>query len=147
MREKASNWVVSLAPRRLDSSAPSASRFSRSSLKRADDHLQPADHRRQQIVEIMRDAAGQPPDRLHLLRLAERLLGPLALAHLGLQPVERGLSGRRCARRHSRSNLSLTSRSVSSACFHSVMSWATPMKPICSPPGPQRGCEIERSQR
>ena len=38
-------------------------------------------------------------------------------------------------------------RQTSSPSFHSVISWATPMKPICSPLGPQRGCEIERSQR
>ena len=36
----------------------------------------------------MRDAAGQLADRLHLLRLAQRLLGDLAATHLGLQPRE-----------------------------------------------------------
>ena len=33
-----------------------------------------AHHRHQQIVEVMRDAAGELPDRLHLLRLAQLLL-------------------------------------------------------------------------
>ncbi len=90
MREKASNWVVSLAPRRPDSSAASAIRFRRGSSSCAGEDLEAADHRRQQIVEIVGDAAGQLADRLHLLRLAQRLLGPLALADLGLEPVERG---------------------------------------------------------
>ena len=34
-----------------------------------------ADDRGQQIVEVVRDAAGQPSDRFHLLRLAQRLFG------------------------------------------------------------------------
>ena len=59
-------------------------------VERAGDDLEPADHRGEQIVEIVGDAAGELADRLHLLRLAERLLGALALADLGLQPVERG---------------------------------------------------------
>jgi hypothetical protein len=37
-----------------------------------------AHHRHQQIVEIMRDAAGELADRLHLLRLPQLLLGPFA---------------------------------------------------------------------
>ncbi len=38
----------------------------------------------QEIVEVVRDPAGQLPDRLHLLRLKQRLLG-------GLQPFGCGL--------------------------------------------------------
>ena len=38
-----------------------------------------AEHRHQEIVEVMGDAAGQVPDRLHLLRLQERLAGLLQL--------------------------------------------------------------------
>ena len=140
MREKASNWVVSLAPRRPDSSAASAIRFSRGSSTPRGDDLEPADHRGQQIVEIVGDAAGQLADRLHLLRLAQRLLGPLALADLGLEPVERGAQIGGALGDPRLEHLRRPS-------FHSVMSWATPMKPICSPLGPQRGCEIERSQR
>ena len=37
------------------------------------------DHR-QQVVEVVRDAAGEPADRLHLLRVGEPALEPLALA-------------------------------------------------------------------
>ena len=44
----------------------------------------------QQVVEVVRDAAGEPADRLHLLRLAQlllglaqRLLGALALGDVG----------------------------------------------------------------
>ena len=40
-----------------------------------------ADHR-QMVVEIVRDAAGETADRLHLLRLAQRLFGHFAPAHL-----------------------------------------------------------------
>ena len=39
------------------------------------------DHR-QQVVEVVRDAAGQPADRLHLLRLGEALLEPPPLGHV-----------------------------------------------------------------
>ena len=38
----------------------------------------------------MRDAAGQAPDRLHLLRLGEPLLEPQALGHV-VGEHERGL--------------------------------------------------------
>ena len=38
----------------------------------------------QQVIEIVRDAAGEPPDRFHLLRLAELLFEASALAaHAG----------------------------------------------------------------
>ena len=37
-----------------------------------------ADHDRQQIVEVVREAAGELADRLHLLRLRQLLFGPLA---------------------------------------------------------------------
>ena len=37
-------------------------------------HFEAADHRGQQVVEIMRDAAGQLAERVHLLRLEERRL-------------------------------------------------------------------------
>src|ERR1051325_202079 len=36
----------------------------------------------EQVVEVVRDAAGELPDRFHLLRLAELLLEPAALAHV-----------------------------------------------------------------
>ena len=36
----------------------------------------------QEVVEVVRDAAGEPPDRLHLLRVREPALEPLALAHV-----------------------------------------------------------------
>ena len=90
IREKASSWPVSLAPRRVDSSAVSAIRFSRGSSTLRRDQLEPAHDRREQIVEIVGDAAGELADRLHLLRLAKRFLGLEPLADLGLQPVERG---------------------------------------------------------
>ena len=43
------------------------------------DDVEPADDDRQQIVEVVRDAAGQLPQRLHLLALAKLLLRGLQL--------------------------------------------------------------------
>ena len=52
-----------------------------------------AEDHRQQVVEVVRDAAGEPADRLHLLRLAELLLA-LAQRVLGAAPlVERVFQG------------------------------------------------------
>ena len=45
----------------------------------AQEHLAVAVDHRQQIVEIVRHAAGQPPDALHLLRLQVLRLDPFAL--------------------------------------------------------------------
>jgi hypothetical protein len=45
-------------------------------------HVEAADHDRQHVVEIVRDAAGQLPHRLHLLHLADLFLGSLAALHL-----------------------------------------------------------------
>ena len=45
-------------------------------------HFQIADDRSQQIVEVMRDAAGQLADRLHLLGLAKLLFGCLPLGQI-----------------------------------------------------------------
>ena len=39
--------------------------------------LEAAEHRHQQIVEVVRDAAGELADRIHLLRLEQRLAGLL----------------------------------------------------------------------
>ena len=49
--------------------------------------VDPADDDREHIVEIVRDAAGELADRLHLLRLAQLLLGGGALGRLGAQPL------------------------------------------------------------
>jgi hypothetical protein len=49
------------------------------------DELQAAQHRRQQVVEIVRDAAGQLADRLHLLRLEQRFPRRVEML-LGLPP-------------------------------------------------------------
>ena len=59
------------------------------------DHLERAGDAGEQIVEIMRQPAGQLADRLHLLRLAQRFLGlaqPLLLLHaLGDRRRDAGL--------------------------------------------------------
>ena len=44
-----------------------------------------ADDDGEQVVEVVRHAAGQLADRLHLLRLPQRLLGELAPRHLGVE--------------------------------------------------------------
>ena len=49
-------------------------------------HVDVAEDDGQHVVEVVRDAARQPADRLHLLRLAQRLLGRFAPADLLLQP-------------------------------------------------------------
>ena len=48
-------------------------------------HVERAHHHRQHVVEVVRDAAAEMPDRLHLLQLADLLLGVLAARHLGDQ--------------------------------------------------------------
>ncbi len=44
-----------------------------------------------QVVEVVRDAAGELPQRLHLFRLAQHLLGAQALCGLALQLAQRCL--------------------------------------------------------
>ncbi len=73
------------------------------------DHVEAAQHDGQEVVEVVRDAAGELADGFHLLRLAQRLLGPLARLVLRLQLARALLDGlfqrfgegaklRRCAR-------------------------------------------------
>ena len=71
-REKVRSWRVSAAPRCAAMSIASAARTALRVVGRdlsqrrdvaADDH--------QQVVEVVRDAAGELPERLHLLRLGE----------------------------------------------------------------------------
>ena len=50
------------------------------------DQVEIADHRGEQIVEIVRQPAGQLPDRFHLLRLHQRRLGLPALGDFLAQP-------------------------------------------------------------
>ena len=51
------------------------------------EEVEPADDQGQQVVEVVRDAAGQLAHRLHLLRLPERLLGAQALVDGGGDPL------------------------------------------------------------
>jgi hypothetical protein len=43
--------------------------------------IEVAEHHGEHVVEVVRDAAGQLADRIHLLRLPQRVLGPLAPRH------------------------------------------------------------------
>ena len=76
-------------------------------------------HDREQIVEVVRDAAGQLADGLHLLRLAQRLLGLLARLVLRFQ-LARALAVPRS------SSVSVKARSCASARLRSVTSTLTP---------------------
>src|SRR3954471_309484 len=59
----------------------------RASLVRANTHqLEIAGNAGEQIVEVVRQPASQLADRLHLKRLPQRVLDPLTLLCLGLQP-------------------------------------------------------------
>ncbi len=58
-----------------------------------------ADDDAKQIVEIMRHAAGEIADRLHLLRLDQSRLGLLAFGHLGFQRLV-GVLQLQCPRLH-----------------------------------------------
>jgi hypothetical protein len=49
------------------------------------DRVEPAQYDREQVVEVVRDAAGELADRLHLLRLAQQLLGLSARIVLRLE--------------------------------------------------------------
>ena len=83
LRENASNCEASLAPRRDASSALSARRCDALVARDAcTNHVEVADDRGQQIVEVVRDATGELADRLHLLRLSQRILGTASLGHV-----------------------------------------------------------------
>jgi len=45
-----------------------------------EEHFAVGEHARQHVVEVVRDAGGQPSDRFHLLRLAQSLLEQLAFS-------------------------------------------------------------------
>ena len=98
------------------------------------DHLQIAEHDGQQIVEIMRDAAGQLADRLELLGVAQRLLD---LARASVASRSRGGDWprrvRACARRLCCSRVSLSS--------------AAPARPAQAQQGIDRGDELVRLDR
>ena len=88
-REKASNRPVSCEPRYTAPVARSIHvclRFSSDDTV-CDSKIKTALYRRQQIVEVMRDAAGELTDRLQLLRLHQRRLGVLPLGDLHLKAV------------------------------------------------------------
>ena len=59
--------------------------FAARAVEPAQREVDAADDDREHIVEIVRDAAGQLADRLHLLDLAELRLGRLALGRFGLE--------------------------------------------------------------
>ncbi len=84
-RLKASSWCVSAA---AWSAAREISRRLLAAVALAEDLGVAGDHR-QQVVEVVRDAARQAPDRLHLLGVREPPLEPLALADV-VREHERG---------------------------------------------------------
>ena len=71
----ASSWRVSPAARSAAFTISSASlRRSSPGSRFVNEHLGVAMDGHQQVVEVVRDAAGEPADRLHLLRLPQLLL-------------------------------------------------------------------------
>ena len=85
-RLNASSWPVSAAARAAAFWISSAWRRSRASSMPRDQELAVAGDRGQQVVEVVRDAAGEAADRLHLLGLAElrlELLLARQVAHDG----------------------------------------------------------------
>ena len=60
------------------------------------DEFEIAEHGGQQVIEVMRDAAGELADRLHLLGMAQSGLDGLALLGLGEEP-RMGFGERMCA--------------------------------------------------
>ena len=63
------------------------------------EHLEGADDDGQQVVEVVRDAAGKLAEGVHLLRLAQALLGALAPRLLLAEPRQRVALLHRPARR------------------------------------------------
>ena len=101
-REKARSWLVSLAPRsrRVFHETEAAQQLGLH--RRADhaalDEAEVADDDGEQVVEIMRDAAGQLADRLQPLHLPQRAGDALALLDLGDElPIAGGELGRALA--------------------------------------------------
>ena len=76
-REKASRRCVNCAARSAPVSALSSARSARASTTPRLAMPRLPMMMVEQIVEVVRDAAGQLADRLHLLRLPQRLLGQL----------------------------------------------------------------------
>ena len=85
-RLKARSCFVNVAARSAALMISWASSRRGSSVERLEQQLCVAPHRHQQIVEVVRDAAGEAPDRFELLRLAQlvvallRFLVPMAQA-------------------------------------------------------------------
>ena len=71
------NCRVKLSPRDTAASMASSARTSFASSQAALERLRIAADDHQQIVEIMSHAAGELSERLHLLRLAELLVGAI----------------------------------------------------------------------
>ena len=87
-RPKARSWDASFAPSCAASRASLTCSRCSGSLTRGTEHFQIGDDRRQNIVEIVRDAAGELADRLHLLRLAELILHLLAAGQVANEAGE-----------------------------------------------------------
>ena len=106
LRLKASSWRVRPAARfggALDLLDVGAARIA--GVEAVEDQVGVAEDGREHVVEVVRDAAGEPADRFHLLRLAQlrlavpqRLLGLPALGQVADPGDEEGAAGRVDAR-------------------------------------------------
>ena len=84
-RENASSWRVSPAPRCGGLAHAVHEALAPRRVGLPVQHLEAAGDHHQQIVEVVRHAAGELPDRLDLLRLPQRLLDPGPFRHLPVQ--------------------------------------------------------------
>ena len=82
MRLKASSWRVSPCARcaAFSISLHVVDEIGVALAQTIEHEVRVAGDRREQVVEVVRDAAGEPADRLHLLRLPELVLEQLVLA-------------------------------------------------------------------
>src|SRR5581483_3917664 len=112
-------------------------------LEAGHDHLGVAEDHREQVVEVMRDAAGQAADSLHLLRLPQLLLEALARREID----ERGDQTQQLAvaRDREESNLDLEARPIGAVerlVVHERAAGA--QQRLAQPAGPAGAADLER---
>ena len=129
-REKASSRCVSVAARCTPAHRALGQPDQRGTVRRQPPLQQldiAADHR-QMVVEVVRDAAGELANRLHLLGLAQRFLGNFAAAHRILQLCQNGVLSpplpRRRANRMSASRPNVARKAEDQVCCHGVAPFA-----------------------
>jgi hypothetical protein len=101
-RAKARSWLGQLGATLGGADGASGDLAVAFALEPAGEQVEAADDRRQHVVEVMGNAAGELANGLHLLRLGERRLGRGTARHLVAQPRQRRLLTLRPAQRRQR---------------------------------------------